>query len=85
MPDNPTILEQIIGENGMNFIEIVIGVGAMAGGTIASIYFLGRIATIKSAINRNYPSVGSLNISPTLNLNSYTRTYCPGFTLTYNF
>jgi len=85
LPDNPTILEQIIGENGMNVIEIVIGAAVLAGGSIASVCFLGRIGIINSAIERNNPVVGSLNISPALVLKSCSRSYYPGFRLTVNF
>ena len=64
---------------------IVAGAGMVAGGIITGIIYLGRFGKIRSTINNNYPSAGSLNVSPLLILNSYTKSYCPGFTLTYNF
>ena len=83
--ENPTFFEELVGEKGMNDIAMVTGAGIIIGGTIAGIVHMGRIGRIKSVLNYNYPSLGSLNISPTVILNSYTHSFCPGFTLTYNF
>ena len=85
MSDDPSFLEQLIGDKGMDDIFLIAGAGMLAGGTIASIVHLGRIGRIKSVIRKNYLSVGSLNISPVIILNSFTRSSCPGFTLSYNF
>ena len=83
--ENSTFLEQLIGEKGMNGILIFTGAGILIGGSIACIAYLGRIGRIRSVINRNYSTSGSLKISPTLILPDYTRSYCPGLTVTYNF
>jgi hypothetical protein len=85
LDENPSIIEFLLGSEFMGNTYIVIGAGLLVGGTIASIAYIDRIGRIKSVINKNYPSVGSLNISPTIILNSYTRSYFPGFTLIYNF
>ncbi|TAL68231.1 MAG: hypothetical protein EPN88_07210 [Bacteroidetes bacterium] len=69
----------------IGLIGTITGSGIMAGGVIAGIVCLERIGNIKSTINKNYPTVGSLSISPTIILNNYTRSCCSGFTLTFNF
>jgi hypothetical protein len=83
--DDPTFFQQLIGEKGQNAVNKSFGVGLMMGGTIASIVYLGRIGRIKTVIKENYPTEGTLNILPTFMLNNYTRSWCSGFTLTYNF
>jgi hypothetical protein len=85
MSDDPTFIEQILGDEGVNKAGMITGIGILIGGSIAGIAYLGRIGRIKSAINRNYPSFGSLNISPTIILNGYTRCSSPGLRLIYNF
>jgi hypothetical protein len=85
MSDDPSVIEQLLGDDGVNMVGMIICGGVLIGGTIASITHLGRIGRIKSVINRNYPSSGSLNISPTIILNSYTRSSSPGLRLIYNF
>ena len=85
MSDDPSWFEQTIGDEGVNKIGMTVSAGVLIAGTIISICHLGRIIRIKSAIGRNYPSIGSLNISPTIGLNSFTRTLHPGFSITYNF
>ena len=85
MSEDPSVFEQLIGDKGIDNILLYAGAGMLVGGTIASIVYLGRVGRIKSVIKKNYPSVGSLDISPAIILNSYTRSYSPGFTLTYNF
>jgi hypothetical protein len=85
MSDDPSVIEQILGDEGVNKVGMITGIGILIGGSIAGIAYLGRIGRIKSVINRNYPSVGSLDISPTIILNGYTRSSSPGFMLTYNF
>jgi hypothetical protein len=83
--DESTFWEQLLGERAINGMGIVMGAGLIAGGVIAGIVYLGRIGTINSTINRNYPSAGSLHISPTIILNSNSQSYSPGISLTYNF
>jgi hypothetical protein len=85
LDDDATFFEQLIGEEGMQKLGIVTGLGLLAGGTIASIASLCRLGRIKSVINKNYPSIGSINISPAIILNSNLKSYCPGVTITYNF
>ena len=83
--DNPSRLAELLGSEFMGRTYLVIGAGLFAGGTIASIAYIGRIGRIKSVIRKNYPYAGSLNISPAIILDNSTRSYCPGFTLTFNF
>jgi hypothetical protein len=83
--EDPGFVEELIGEEGMNDIAIGTGAGLLIGGTIASIACLGRMARIRSVINKNYPSLEGLNISPSGVYNCYTRSFCPGITITCNF
>jgi hypothetical protein len=85
MSDDPSVIEQILVDEGVNKVGIITGIGILIGGSIASIDYLGRIGRIKSVINKNYPPFGSIDISPAIILNRYTLLSCPGFTLTYNF
>jgi hypothetical protein len=85
MSDDPTVIEQILGDEGVNKAGMITGIGILIGGSIASIAYLGRIGKIKSVINKNFPPFGSIDISPAIILNKYTRSSCPGLTLTYNF
>jgi hypothetical protein len=68
-----------------SIIVLCAGVGMLAGGTVASIVHLGRIRKIKLVISKNYPFFGSLNISPAAILDNHTKSFYPGFRLTYNF
>jgi hypothetical protein len=83
--DQSSFWEQLIGSKGMNYIITGIGVGCVIGGTISTFSFLGRTAKIKNTMNRNYPITGSLNISPKIMFNNYTRTSCAGVSLSINF
>jgi hypothetical protein len=85
MSDDPTVIEQILGDDGVNKVGMITGAGLLIAGSIGSIVCIGRIGSIRSVINKNYPSLGSLDISPTIILNSYTRSSCSGFRLTYIF
>jgi hypothetical protein len=85
MSDDPTIIEQLLGDDGVNKVGMITGAGLFIWGSIASIVHLGRIGRIRSVINKNYPSVGSLEISPAIILNGYARSYSSGFSLTYSF
>jgi len=84
MSDDPSWIEQLLGDEGVDDVGMIIGAGTFIAGSIASIVCLGRIGTIKSVISRNYPSFGSVNISPAIILNRFTRSYCSGFSLTYS-
>jgi hypothetical protein len=85
MSDDPTVIEQILGDEGVNKAGMITGIGILIGGSIASIVYIGRIGKIKSVINKNFPPFGSIDISPVIILSRYTRSSCPGLTLTYNF
>ena len=83
--EDPGFVEELIGEEGMNDIAIGTGIGMLVGGTIAGIACLGRMARIRSVINKNYPSFEGLNLTPAGVYNCYTKTFSPGIKLTYNF
>ena len=85
MSDDPTVIEQLLGDDGVNKVGMITGAGLFIWGSIASIVHLGRIGRIRSVINKNYPSVGSLEISPAIILNGYARSYSAGFSLNYSF
>jgi hypothetical protein len=85
MSDDPSFIEELIGDEGINKIGMAFGFGFLAGGTVAGIVYIGRIGSIKSAMRRNYPYNGSLSISPDLILNRYSRIASPGIRLTYSF
>lgn len=83
--EDPTFWEQLLGPKGMNTLSIVSGVILLAGGTVATLVYLGRLGLIKSTIKKNFPETGSLNFFPKIMFNNYTRTYSAGFSLTFNF
>jgi hypothetical protein len=83
--DNVTLAEDLLGEEAMHKIIIAGGVGVSIAGTVASIAFLGRLVTIRSALNRNFPVPGSLCLSPSLIMDRTSHNLCPGVTLTFNF
>ena len=83
--DNPTMLEQLIGEKGMNDIFAALGAVVAVGGTIAFVGYLDRVGHIKTAIHRNFPITGSLHLSPGIIYNNYTASYQMGVTLSCSF
>lgn len=83
--DNPTMLEQLIGEKGMNDIFAGLGAAVAVGGTIAFFGYLERAGHIKTAIHQNFPGMGTIHISPKINYDQYTGTGNFGVTLTCNF
>ena len=85
MSEDPGVIGLLLGDEGVNTAGFYFGLGLLAGGTIAGTYFLGRMGSIKSAIRRNYASIDRFNISPSAIFNGCTKSFIPGFTLTYNF
>jgi hypothetical protein len=83
--DNSSFWEQLIGSKGMNYITLGTGVICVIGGTFSTLGFLGRTARIKNTMNRNFPVLGSLNISPKIMFNNYSRTASAGVSLTISF
>jgi hypothetical protein len=83
--ENMTLIESILGEKGMRKAIIAGGVGVSAAGVVAGIVYLGRLGTLKSALRSNFPSEGSLSLSPTLFMERTSHNLYPGVTLTYNF
>ena len=83
--ENPTLIVQLLGEkNTSNGIKIV-GAGIMVGGTLAFLNYLGRNGRIKSTLNMNFPSSGTLNLSPTMVMGRSIQSVCFGINLTYHF
>ncbi len=83
--DNPTMLEQLIGEKGMNDICAGVGAAMVVGGTIGFFGYLERVGHIKTAIRQNFPISGSLHLAPRVIYNNFTASYRMGISLTYNF
>ncbi|MFZ0281236.1 MAG: hypothetical protein WAL29_06285 [Bacteroidales bacterium] len=83
--EDPTFFEQLLGTRGMHTVIIGTGIGLAGAGTIACFGCLGRLGTIRSALNRNFPSSGSLNLFPSIVFENYTHSICPGLTLSYRF
>lgn len=83
--ENPTIIEQLLGEeNTSNGIKIA-GAGLIAGGLIGILVYFDRYSKIKSTFNMNFPSSGSLILSPALVMERSSQSVIPGFTLTFHF
>jgi hypothetical protein len=85
MSEDPGVIEQLMGDEGVNTAGFYTGAAILAGGAIASIAYLGRIARINSVMKKKYPAFGELNMSPAGVYNSSTKSFSPGFTLTYKF
>jgi hypothetical protein len=83
--DESSFWEQVVGSKGMSYVTTGIGVFCVAGGIISTFDFLGRTSKIKNTIKKNYPVPSSLNISPKIMFNKYSRTSCAGVSLTINF
>ena len=83
--DDPTIIEDLLGDDGVNTAGVVISAGIAA---VGSIMFLGSFvknSTIHAALRRNYPITGYLKLCPEIMINKYTRTSVPGVRLTWTF
>jgi hypothetical protein len=83
--ENPTLIQQLMGEKWKKTSATIVGAGLLAGGTIACIVYFARIGKIRTAIHKNYPATGSWKITPNIFSNQYTSTYPGGITLTYSF
>ena len=83
--EDPGILEQIIGNEGMKKIGTVVSLGAVAGGGIACIILGDRRGKINTVIRNRNPYSSTLNISPTIISNSQGPYSGPGLKLTLVF
>ena len=83
--EDPTIWEQLLGDKGMHKVIVGTGIGIAGIGTIVCISYLGRLGTIRSTLNRNFQSFGSLNLTPSIVLERYSHSLCPGLRVTYSF
>jgi hypothetical protein len=85
LPEDATIIEEIFGAKFMGKTYIILGIGAIAGGTIATICCFGRFEKIRSAIKNNYGPTGSLKISPAVVLYGNTPSATVGMLVRYRF
>jgi hypothetical protein len=83
--EDPSFIEQLLGDRGMHVVIIGAGIGLAGAGTIACFYYLGRSGTIRSALNKNFQSLGSLKLTPAIVLERHSNSLCPGLSLTYSF
>ncbi len=83
--EEASVIDEILSSDFMGKTYIVTGTGIAIGGAIACFTLLGRISRIKLTLYENFPSQGSLTISPDLIRYHYNRSGCPGFRLTYRF
>ena len=83
--EDPGFFEQLLGDKGMHKVIIGTGIGLAGVGTIACISYLGRLGTINSALNRNFPDGSSLTVTPAIELERYSHSLCPGLMVTYSF
>ena len=83
--EDPTFFEQLLGDKGMHKVIIGTGIGIARVGTIVCISYLGRLGTIRSTLNRNFQSFGSLNLAPSIVLERYSHSLYPGLRVTYSF
>jgi len=83
--DNPSFFEQLVGEKGMNDLWAGVGVGLFAGGAIAFFGYLEREGHIKTAMRQNFPGMGTIHLSPRINLGRFSPSGNFGVTLSCNF
>ncbi|MCU0455244.1 MAG: hypothetical protein MUE74_02990 [Bacteroidales bacterium] len=83
--EDPTLIEQLIGEKGMQKIGMGLGAGLFAGGVVAGVVYLGRIARIKSVLNRKYQIPGSVSLTPVVIPGNSNSSLSAGLTITVTF
>lgn len=64
IPEDASIIQQLLGAQFMGRTYIALGIGGAAGGTVSALVFFGRYEKIKSVLRNNYSPTGSINISP---------------------
>jgi len=85
LDEDATWVEELFGAEFMGKTYIAIGVTAAAGGTIATLLYLGRFERIKSAIKNNYGPVGSLKITPAVIMYGNAPSATVGLSVKYRF
>jgi hypothetical protein len=82
--DSP-LLEQLIGEKGMDAIGTVLCAGIAAGGVISGLDHFGRTIRIRKAIRRNYPYIREIDISAVFCTAGGNMPVAPGLALVFRF
>jgi len=82
--EDPTFLEQLIGEEGIKKIGMGLGAGLFAGGIVAGVVYIGRIGRIKSVLNRKYQVPGSVSFTPVV-IPGNSNSFCTGLTIRVTF
>ncbi len=83
--EDPSLFEQVAGEEGKKMIGITVGTALFTGGVFATFGYMTRIKKIKSAIQKNFPAVGALHVSPAIIPDRFTTSCHLGVSLTYHF
>jgi hypothetical protein len=85
MSDDPGIIQQLLGDEGVNKVGQYVCVLLAGAGLVGSLVHLARCEKIKNILRNNFPASETFRISPALIPNSYARTYTPGVTLSFRF
>lgn len=85
MSEDPGLIEQLLGDEGVNKVGEVVSLGITGAGIIAVIVYLTRVERIRSVINNNYPVLQSMKMSPVILVNNSSRHFSPGISLTWRF
>lgn len=85
LTEDATFLEELLGSEFMGNTYKVIGAGCVAAGVISGVIFMGRLGTIRSAINRNFPALISFNLEPVFIENPVAGTSTPAIRLAFSF
>jgi hypothetical protein len=85
LDEDATAIEQLFGAEFMGKTYIVLGVGAIAGGTVTALVLFGRHERIRSVLHRNYGPAASLSISPSVITTGFMQSPAVGMTVRVNF
>jgi len=64
--DNPSLMAEILGYEGMKTAFTLLGAGVLAGGSVGTIIYLGRIMRINKVLLYRDSNYGALHLSPTI-------------------
>ncbi|MFN8239758.1 MAG: hypothetical protein U0X39_03295 [Bacteroidales bacterium] len=85
MSDDPDFFEQLLGDKGVNFLIMGLGVCMVAGGAVATIVFATRSGRIKAVLNERPPSGAFASLRPSLYYSPNSTGITPGLTLRFTF